>query len=176
MVIESLESAVARGARIRSEIVGYGMSADAFHVTAPEPSGSGAIRAMESCIADGDIDRADIGYVNAHGTSTPLGDVAEVRAVRAVLEDHANNIIMGSTKSMTGHLLGAAGGLEFSICSRVVETGWIPPTINQEENDPKCDLNCAPNEKVQRDVSVALSNSFGFGGHNVSIAIQRFEE
>jgi 3-oxoacyl-[acyl-carrier-protein] synthase II len=176
VILESLESALDRGATIRGEIVGYGMSADAFHMTAPCPEGSGAIRAMEACLADGNIDRTDVGYINAHGTSTPLGDVAEVNAVKHVMGDHAYNLVMGSTKSMTGHLLGAAGCLEFSICVRVLETGEIPPTINQDRPDAECDLNCAPNTKLTRDVRVAMSNSFGFGGHNVSIAVRKFEQ
>lgn len=176
VILESLESALDRGVPILAEVVGYGMSADAYHMTAPAPDGRGAILAMEACLGDGDLDRSMIGYINAHGTSTPLGDAAEVAAVKHVMGEHARKLVMGSTKSMTGHLLGAAGGLEFSICVRVVQTGWIPPTINQENADPACDLDCAPNAKVRREVAIAMSNSFGFGGHNVSLAVQRFEE
>ena len=144
-------------------------------MTQPAPGGEGAIRSMSACLADGNIDHADIGYVNAHGTSTPLGDQAEVNAVKHLMGEHAYKLVMGSTKSMTGHLLGAAGGLEFSVCVKVLETGVIPPTINQEEPDPECDLDCAANLKKERDVKLALSNSFGFGGHNVSVAVKAFE-
>ncbi len=175
VVVEALEHAQKRGARIRGEIVGYGMSADAYHITQPPPGGEGAKRAMIACLEDGKIDPADVGYINAHGTSTPQGDVAEVSAVKEVFGAHARKLIMGSTKSMTGHLLGAAGGLEFAVSTLVLETGDIPPTINQDQPDPQCDLDCAPNVKVRRTVKVAMSNSFGFGGHNASLAVRRFE-
>ena len=131
---------------------------------------------MINCLEDGKIDRGSVGYINAHGTSTPQGDVAEVSAVKDVFGAHAKKLIMGSTKSMTGHLLGAAGGVEFAICAMVLKTGKIPPTINQEVPDPECDLNCAPNQMVERHVEVALSNSFGFGGHNASLAVRLFRE
>lgn len=175
VVLESLDAAMDRGATIRAEVAGYGMSADAHHMTQPAPGGEGALRAMKACLDDGHIDLTDIGYINAHGTSTPLGDLAEVEAVKRMMGEHAYELVMGSTKSMTGHLLGAAGGLEFSICTRVIETGVIPPTINQEEDDPQCDLNCAPNVRLDREITLALSNSFGFGGHNVSLAVKKFE-
>ncbi len=175
VVIEALDHALDRGATIRAEIKGYGMSADAFHITQPAPGGEGAKRAMLSCLADGRIDLADVGYINAHGTSTPHGDVAEVKAVKDVFGAHAGKLVMGSTKSMTGHLLGAAGGLEFAISVLTIQNGEIPPTINQDDPDPECDLDCAPNVKVARRVDVALSNSFGFGGHNASLAVARFE-
>ena len=175
VVLEALEHAQARGARIRGEVVGYGMSADAYHITQPPPGGEGAKRAMVACLADGKIDPKDVGYINAHGTSTPQGDVAETKAVKDVFGAHAKMLIMGSTKSMTGHLLGAAGGLEFAISTLVLETGKIPPTINQDVPDPECDLDCAPNRMVERRVKVALSNSFGFGGHNASLAVARFQ-
>ena len=175
VVIESLEHAMDRGATIRAEIKGYGLSADAFHITQPAPGGEGAKRAMIACLADGSVNPRDVGYINAHGTSTPHGDQAEVQAVKDVFGDHAKKLIMGSTKSMTGHLLGAAGGLEFAVSVLTIETGEIPPTINQDVPDPECDLNCAPNKKVARKVDVALSNSFGFGGHNASLAVSRFE-
>ena len=152
------------------------MSADAHHMTQPAPSGDGAIRAMQECLTDADLAPGDVGYINAHGTSTPQGDIAEVRAVKHVFGEHAKKLVMGSTKSMSGHLLGAAGGLEFSVCVKVLETGVIPPTINHDDPDPECDLDCAPNVKVERDVEVALSNSFGFGGHNVSLAVCRLRE
>jgi len=174
VVLESLEHAQARGARIHAEVIGYGMSADAYHITQPAPGGEGARRAMLACLADGSITKTDVGYINAHGTSTPHGDVAEVKAVKHVFGEHAMQLVMGSTKSMTGHLLGAAGGLEFIIATLVIQHGEIPPTINQDEADPECDLNCAPNTRVTRTVDVALSNSFGFGGHNASLAVARF--
>jgi 3-oxoacyl-[acyl-carrier-protein] synthase II len=175
VVLEALEHAQERGANILGEIVGYGMSADAHHMTQPVPGGEGAQAALQHCLADRGIDGNAVGYVNSHGTSTPLGDIAEVTAVKAVFGAQAANLVMGSTKSMTGHLLGAAGGLEFSVCVKVLQTGIIPPTINNDDPDPECDLDCAPNVKVERDVQIAVSNSFGFGGHNVSLAVQRFE-
>lgn len=174
VILESLEHAAARGAPILAEVAGFGMSADAFHITQPEPNGAGAQLAMRNCLADGHLAPADIAYVNSHGTSTPHGDVAETRAVKAVFDDHAKRLVMGSTKSMTGHLLGATGALEFAICALVIGRGVIPPTINQFHADPECDLDCAPNRAVERSVDVALSNSFGFGGHNVSLAVKRF--
>ena len=175
VVLESLEHAQQRGARILGEITGYGLSADAYHITQPPSDGSGAAQAMRGCLADGRIDPKDVGYINAHGTSTPQGDVAETQAVKTVLGDQAYKLIFGSTKSMTGHLLGGAGALEFIVSLLVATCGVIPPTINQFTPDPECDLDCAPNHKVTRDVKVALSNSFGFGGHNVTLAVRRFE-
>ena len=175
VVLEALEHALDRGARIHAELVGYGLSADAYHITQPAPGGEGAKRAMLACLADGNIDPKDVGYINARGTSTPAGDVAEVKAVKEVFGPHAKKLVMGSTKSMTGHLLGAAGGLEFAISILVLKHGEIPPTINQDAPDPECDLDCAPNKKVSRRVEVAVSNSFGFGGHNASLAIKRYQ-
>ena len=174
LVLESLEHATARGATILGEVAGYGMSADANHITAPAPDGDGARRAMLACLADGGITPEEVGYVNAHGTSTPLGDIAETIAVKAVFGPHARRLIFASTKSMTGHLLGGAGALEFVVALLVVRTGNIPPTINQFSPDPACDLDCAPNRMVEREVGTALSNSFGFGGHNVTLAVRRF--
>ena len=176
VVLESLEHARRRGADILAEIVGYGMSGDAHHMTQPAPGGEGAIRAIRECLCDRGLDSTEIGYINSHGTSTPQGDIAEVRAVKDVFGDHSANLVMGSTKSMTGHLLGAAGGVEFGVCVKVLQTGVIPPTINQDDPDPECDLDCAPNASVERDVELALSNSFGFGGHNVSLAVRRYRE
>ncbi len=173
LILESLDSAEARGARVRAKVIGYGMSADAHHMTQPAPGGVGARKAMLECIADGGFDPAEVGYINTHGTSTPHGDVAEVKAVKEVFGEHAWNLVCGSTKSMTGHLLGAAGGLEAAISIMVLEEGVVPPTINQENADPECDLDCAPNVKVEKSVEVALSNSFGFGGHNVTLAFRR---
>jgi 3-oxoacyl-[acyl-carrier-protein] synthase II len=175
LMLESLEHAQARGATILGEIIGYGASADAHHLTQPAPEGEGAQRAMRQCLADAEIAPEDVGYINAHGTSTPQGDVAETQAVKAVFGDHARDLVFGSTKSMTGHLLGAAGALECGICLLVTRCGEIPPTINQVTPDPLCDLNSAPNRAVQRDVKVAMSNSFGFGGHNASLAVRRWE-
>jgi 3-oxoacyl-[acyl-carrier-protein] synthase II len=174
VVLESLEHAVSRGATILGEVVGYGMSADANHITAPAPDGDGARRAMLACLAEGGLAPETIGYINAHGTSTQLGDIAETTAVKAVFGEHARRLIFASTKSMTGHLLGGAGALEFVISLLVVRTGKVPPTINQVTPDAECDLDCAPNTMVERQVEVALSNSFGFGGHNVTLAVRRF--
>jgi 3-oxoacyl-[acyl-carrier-protein] synthase II len=172
VVLESLEHAQDRGARILGEVLGYGLSADAYHITSPAEHGEGAQRAMRACIADGHIDLADVGYINAHGTSTQQGDVAETEAVKVVFGEQARKLVFGSTKSMTGHLLGAAGALEFGVSLLVTTCGVIPPTINQFTPDPECDLDSAPNQKVERKVDVALSNSFGFGGHNVTLAVR----
>ncbi|MDQ3138008.1 MAG: beta-ketoacyl-ACP synthase II [Gemmatimonadota bacterium] len=175
VVLESLEHAERRGARILGEVLGYGASGDAYHITSPAEHGEGAQRAMRACLADGQIDARDVGYINAHGTSTSQGDVAETEAVKAVLGEQARQLVFGSTKSMTGHLLGGAGALEFGVSMLVATCGVIPPTINQFTPDPECDLDCAPNRKVERRVDVALSNSFGFGGHNVTLAVKRWD-
>jgi 3-oxoacyl-[acyl-carrier-protein] synthase II len=175
VVLESLEHAENRGARILGEVLGYGLSADAYHITSPAEGGEGAQRAMRSALDDGRIDLKDVGYINAHGTSTPQGDIAETRAVKAVFGDQARQLVFGSTKSMTGHLLGGAGALEFAVSLLASACGVIPPTINQFTPDPECDLDSAPNRKVERRVDVALSNSFGFGGHNVTLAVKRWE-
>jgi len=174
VVLESLEHAQRRGATILAEVVGYGLSGDAYHMSAPAPEGEGAQRAMKMCLADGGLRPEVVGYINAHGTSTPQGDIAETQAVKAVFGSHAASLIFGSTKSMTGHLLGGAGALEFAVSMLVATTGKVPPTINQFHTDPECDLFCAPNTMVERAVDVAMSNSFGFGGHNVSLAVRRF--
>jgi 3-oxoacyl-[acyl-carrier-protein] synthase II len=175
VVLESLEHAERRGARILGEVLGYGSSGDAYHITSPAENGEGAQRAMRACLADGKIDLKDVGYINAHGTSTEQGDIAETQAVKTVFGEQARKLIFGSTKSMTGHLLGAAGALEFAVSLLAATCGVIPPTINQFTPDPQCDLDCAPNRKVERRVDVALSNSFGFGGHNVTLAVRRWE-
>jgi 3-oxoacyl-[acyl-carrier-protein] synthase II len=172
VILESLEHAESRGATILGEVVGYGASGDAYHMTSPAPAGEGAQRAMRAALTDRGIDPATVGYINAHGTSTEQGDVAETEAVKAVFGDHARNLVFGSTKSMTGHLLGAAGALEFAVSLLAVRNGVIPPTINQFTPDPACDLDCAPNHKVERPLDVAISNSFGFGGHNATIAVR----
>ncbi len=175
VVLESLDHAEARGARILGEVLGYGLSGDAYHITSPAEHGEGAQRAMRACLADGRVDPKDVDYINAHGTSTEQGDIAETEAVKAVFGDQARRLVFGSTKSMTGHLLGAAGALEFAVSLLSATCGVIPPTINQFDPDPSCDLDCAPNRKVERRVGVALSNSFGFGGHNVTLAVRRWE-
>jgi 3-oxoacyl-[acyl-carrier-protein] synthase II len=173
VILEEWEHAHRRGAKIYAEMVGYGMTADAYHITAPAPDGEGAQRAMLLAMEDGGIRPEQVGYINAHGTSTPHGDSAETAAVKAVFREEARKLIFGSTKSMTGHLLGAAGALEFTVCTLVVQRGRIPPTINQFTPDPACDLDSAPNRAVERPIEVALSNSFGFGGHNVTLAVRR---
>ncbi len=172
-ILEDWDHARKRGAKIYAEMVGFGMTADAYHITAPSPDGEGAQRAMQLAMEDGGIRPEQVGYINAHGTSTPHGDGAETAAVKSVFGDQAKKLVFGSTKSMTGHLLGAAGALEFAVCALVLQHGVIPPTINQFTPDPACDLDSAPNRKVPRRVEVALSNSFGFGGHNVTLAVRR---
>jgi 3-oxoacyl-[acyl-carrier-protein] synthase II len=175
IMLESLGHAQARGATILGEVLGYGLSGDAYHITSPAPSGEGAQRAMRSCLVQAGVGVEAVGYINAHGTSTPQGDIAETAAIKAVFGAQARKLIFASTKSMTGHLLGAAGGLEFAISLLVSRTGRVPPTINQTTPDPECDLNCAPNTAVQRAVDVAISNSFGFGGHNVTLAVRAWK-
>jgi 3-oxoacyl-[acyl-carrier-protein] synthase II len=172
VVLESLEHAEGRGATILGEVMGYGLSGDAYHMSAPAPEGEGAQRAMRMCLADGGIDPARVQYINAHGTSTPLGDIAETQAVKAVFGAQARKVVFGSTKSMTGHLLGGAGALEFVVALLAARSGRIPPTINYTTPDPDCDLDCAPNVAVERAIDVAVSNAFGFGGHNASLAVR----
>ena len=174
VMLESLEHAERRGATILGEVIGYGASGDAYHMTSPAPEGEGAQRAMKACLADAGVPLEEVGYINAHGTSTELGDIAETQAVKQVFGEHARKLVFGSTKSMTGHLLGAAGALEFGVSLMITRTGLIPPTINQVEADPECDLDSAPNRMVERPVRVAISNSFGFGGHNATLAVRSF--
>lgn len=176
VVLEELEHAKARGARIYCEMAGYGYSADAHHMTAPSPEGEGAARSMRMAMADAGLSPADVAYINAHGTSTPLNDKFETMAVKTALGDHARRAVISSSKSMTGHLLGAAGGIEFILCARSHAAGRVPPTINYENPDPECDLDYAPNEARELDVTAALSNSLGFGGHNVTLATRRYEQ
>ena len=176
LVVESLEHALERGATIIAEVVGYGQSADAHHMTAPAPEGAGAQLAMRAALEDAGLQPGDIDYVNAHGTSTPANDVNETKAVKGVFGNQARNMVMGSTKSMTGHLLGAAGAVEAVVTALVTRTGKIPPTINFSTPDPECDLDYAHNERREREVNVAITNSFGFGGHNVCLALRRWEE
>ena len=175
VILESLEHANARGATILAELVGYGATGDAYHITSPPPDHLGAQEAMRLALADAGAEPGDVDYVNAHGTSTPVNDAHETTAVKAVLGDRAREIVVGSTKSMTGHLLGAAGAVESVICTRVLQEGKIPPTINFSEPDPECDLDYAHNTMVERPVGFALSNSFGFGGHNVCLALRRWD-
>jgi 3-oxoacyl-[acyl-carrier-protein] synthase II len=174
VVLESLEHAQNRGATILGEIIGYGMSADAYHITSPPDDGSGAAQAIQDCLADGHISLTDVGYINAHGTSTPQGDVAETRAVKSVFGEHASNLIFGSTKSMTGHLLGAAGGVEAIYTALAVHHQVAPPTINLTHPDPDCDLDYVPGSAREMKIDVALSNSFGFGGTNGTLVLRRY--
>ena len=176
VVLEELEHAIKRGARVYAEIVGYGATGDAYHLTAPAPDGEGAQRAMRRAMADAQLKPDDVAYINAHGTSTPANDLNETKAIKAVFGDMAADINVSSTKSMTGHMLGAAGAVEFIVCSFVVRECVVPPTINYETPDPELDLNYTPNRAVRRDVEVALSNSFGFGGHNVTLAVRRVRD
>ena len=175
IVLEELEHALARGAHIYAEIVGYGSTGDAYHITAPAPGGEGGARAMKMAINDGELNPEDIDYINAHGTSTGYNDKFETAAIKAVFEDHAKKLMVSSTKSMTGHLLGAAGGVEAIISVLSIKEGIIPPTINYQTPDPECDLDYVPNEARKRDIKVALSNSLGFGGHNATIVFKKYE-
>jgi 3-oxoacyl-[acyl-carrier-protein] synthase II len=176
LVVERLDVARERGVPILGEIVGFGMTGDAYHITAPAPEGEGAARAMQAALDMAGVAPTVVDYVNAHGTSTPYNDKNETQAIKTVFEDHAYKMAVGSTKSMIGHLLGASGGVESVISLHVLQSGKLPPTINQEEADPECDLDVIPNVARERDVRYSLSNSFGFGGHNVSILFRRFEE
>ena len=171
VVIETLERAQKRGAKIYCELVGYGLCADAHHLTAPDPDG--AARAIDGAIKRAGIAREEVGYINAHGTSTPLGDLSETQAIKKVFGDHAKKIPVSSTKSMIGHLLGAAGAVEAIACVKTIETGIIHPTINLVDQDPECDLDYVPNEARQTRVDVAMSNSFGFGGHDSCLIFKR---
>lgn len=176
LILENLEFAKKRGATIYAEIVGYGATGDAYHITAPAPDGEGGVRAMEQALFDAGIDRTEIDYVNAHGTSTPYNDKYETIALKTVFGEHAYNLAVSSTKSMTGHLLGAAGAVEAIFSVKAIEEGIIPPTINYETKDPDCDLDYVPNEARKRDVRAVLSNSFGFGGHNACLVFKKYEE
>jgi len=176
IVLENLEKAKARGARIIAEVVGWGASDDAYHFTAPLPNGEGFVQCMNQAITQAGIKPEQVGYVNAHGTSTPQGDIAETRAVKTVFGDWAKNgLLVSSTKSMTGHLLGAAGGLESIFCIKALDTGMIPPTINLENQDPECDLDYVANKARKKDIKYALNNSFGFGGTNSSTLFKKYE-
>ena len=173
VVLEELESAKARGARIYAELAGYGMSGDAYHIAAPSEDGDGPARVMNNCLADAGMNPEDIDYINAHGTSTPLGDKAETIAIKRVFGEHAKKLAVSSTKSMTGHLLGAAGGLETAICALAVHEGVLPPTINYQNPDPECDLDYVPNTARKASPRAVLSNSFGFGGTNGCLILKK---
>ncbi|WP_048602527.1 beta-ketoacyl-ACP synthase II [Rubeoparvulum massiliense] len=175
LVLESLEHALERGATIYAEIAGYGMSADAFHITQPAPEGDGAYRAMREALAEAKLSPQDVGYINAHGTSTDFNDRLESLAIKRLFGEYAMDVAVSSTKSMTGHLLGAAGAVEAIVGVKVLETGIIPPTINYEVPDPECDLDYVPNEARKQEVQVVLSNSLGFGGHNASIVLKKYQ-
>ena len=175
MILEELESARERGAPIYAEIVGYGMGADAYHISAPDPTGAGAARVMKAALRDADLPEESVGYINAHGTSTPLGDIAEVRAIKEVFGDHAYELAVSSTKSSTGHLLGAAGGLEAGLLALALREQTLPATINLENPDPEADLDFVPGTPRKVDLEVALTNSFGFGGTNGALVMRRYD-
>ena len=174
LALEELEHAKARGARIYCELSGYGNTADAHHLTAPSPNGEGAARCMNMALRNAGLNREDITYVNAHGTSTPQGDIAETQAIKTVFGDHARRLVVSSTKGATGHMLGAAGSVELIACAKAIETGTVPPTINLTNPDPQCDLDYVPNTARSMQVNAALNNSFGFGGHNATTLVTRF--
>jgi 3-oxoacyl-[acyl-carrier-protein] synthase II len=174
LVLEELEHAKQRGAKIYCEIAGYGNTADAHHLTAPAPGGEGAARCMKMALRSGGLNLEDISYINAHGTSTPQGDVCETQAIKTVFGDHARKLAVSSTKGATGHMLGAAGAVEMAICALALKHGIVPPTINYETPDPDCDLDYVPNTAREMAVNAIVNNSFGFGGHNSTIAAKRF--
>jgi len=176
LILEAYEHAIKRGARIYAEVGGIGMTADAHHITAPHPDGEGAVRVMQNVLADAGASPAEIGYINVHGTSTPLGDVSETRAIKKVFGEHAYQLNISSTKSMTGHLLGAAGAIEAIACILAMQHGKIPPTINHQVDDPECDLNYTLNQSQERQVDTAISNTFGFGGHNASVLFKKVHD
>jgi 3-oxoacyl-[acyl-carrier-protein] synthase II len=174
LILESLESAEKRGAEIYAEIIGYGATGDAYHVTAPAPGGEGAARSMQQALEQAGVAPEDVGYINAHGTSTEYNDQYETTAVKTVFGDYAYKLPMSSTKSMTGHLLGAAGAIEAIFSVKAIQEGIIPPTINYENEDPECDLDIVPNEARRKELNIVMSNSLGFGGHNVSLLFKKF--
>jgi 3-oxoacyl-[acyl-carrier-protein] synthase II len=176
VILESLEHAQKRGAKIYGEIVGYGATSDAYHITSPAPDGEGAARAMKLALEEAQIIPSKVSYINAHGTGTPANDKFETAAIKSVFGEDAARIPVSSTKSMTGHLLGAAGAIEAVICAKSMEEGFIPPTIGYESKDPECDLDCVPNTGRKAEVNYAMSNSLGFGGHNAVILLKRWSE
>ncbi len=173
LILENYDKAVARGAKIYAEVVGYGSSSDAHHITAPHPEGEGAIQCMRQALSTAGVSGDVVDYINAHGTSTPLGDIAETKAIKGLFGKHAYDLVVSSTKSMTGHLLGAAGGIETIFCALALHHGIVPPTINLENQDPECDLNYVPNKSIKRELKYALNNSFGFGGTNASTLLKK---
>ncbi|MFA5356861.1 MAG: beta-ketoacyl-ACP synthase II [Candidatus Omnitrophota bacterium] len=175
VVLEDLEHARKRKARIYAELCGYGMSCDAYHITAPDPSGEGGAQAMKEAMRDAGFNPEDVDYINAHGTSTKLNDKIETLAIKLALGAHAKKVMVSSTKSMTGHLLGAAGGVEFAACALAIQDGIVPPTINYEYPDPDCDLDYVPNNAREKEIEICLSNSLGFGGHNATLALRKFK-
>jgi 3-oxoacyl-[acyl-carrier-protein] synthase II len=174
LVLEELEHAKKRGAQIYCEIAGYGNTADAHHLTAPSPGGEGAARCMKMALRNGGLNTTDISYINAHGTSTPQGDICETQAIKTVFGDHARKLVVSSTKGATGHMLGAAGAVEMAACTLAIKHGIVPPTINLQNPDPECDLDYVPNTARQMPVNAIVNNSFGFGGHNSAIAAKKF--
>ncbi len=176
LVLEELEHAKNRGAQIHGELAGIGLTADAYHITAPAPGGEGAVRSMRLCIEDAGLRPEDVDYINAHGTSTPHNDKSETEAIKTVFGDHAKKLHVSSTKSMIGHLLGAAGAVEAIVTMLAVKNNILPPTINYEVPDPDCDLNYVPNKPVRKQVNFALSNTFGFGGHNATLLLKKYQE
>ncbi|NPV10241.1 MAG: beta-ketoacyl-ACP synthase II [Ignavibacteria bacterium] len=175
LILEDYDFAMRRGAPILAELVGIGLTADAYHITAPAPGGEGAVRSMKLCIEDAQIKPEEVDYINAHGTSTPYNDKNETEAIKTLFGEHAYKLIVSSTKSMTGHLLGAAGAIEAVVTVLTLMNDIIPPTINLEEPDPECDLNYAPNKAIKQKVNYAISNAFGFGGHNVSLLFKKYQ-
>jgi 3-oxoacyl-[acyl-carrier-protein] synthase II len=174
IVLEELEHAKARGARIYCELAGYGNTADAHHLTSPSPGGEGAARCMRMALRNAGMNPEDISYINAHGTSTPQGDIAETEAVKTVFGPHARKLVVSSTKGATGHMLGAAGAVEMVVCAKAIATNIVPPTINYQVPDPQCDLDYVPNTARQMKVNAIVNNSFGFGGHNASLVARKF--
>lgn len=176
LVLEELEHAKKRGAKIYAEIIGFGSTSDAYHITSPEPEGVGGVKAMIRAIQDANIKLEDIDYINAHGTSTHLNDSTETMAIKKALGEASKKVMVSSTKGNTGHLLGAAGAVEAILCVKALENGIIPPTINYKEKDEECDLDVVPNEPRKVNINIAMSNSLGFGGHNASIILKKYEE
>jgi 3-oxoacyl-[acyl-carrier-protein] synthase II len=174
IVLEDLDHARARGARIYAELAGYGNTADAHHLTAPSPGGEGATRCMRMALRTGGLNPEDISYINAHGTSTPQGDIAETRAIKTLFGPHASKVAVSSTKGATGHMLGAAGAVEMIFCAKAIHTDIAPPTINYENADPECDLDYVPNTARPMKINAIVNNSFGFGGHNASLSAKKF--
>jgi 3-oxoacyl-[acyl-carrier-protein] synthase II len=176
LILEEYEHAKKRGANILAELVGYGCTCDAYHITAPSPDGDAGVRCMEMALEDAGLEPGQLGYINAHGTSTPLNDPMESAVIKRVLGKHAQNVPVSSTKSMTGHLLGAAGGIEAVITVMSLRDGFLPPTINLKNQDPECDLDYIPNVGREKQVEYALSNALGFGGHNGVLIFKRYED